>query len=87
MLLIGLTGSIGMGKTTTARLFELAGIPRYDADAAIHALYVRGGAAVAPLATLYPDVIVDEAVDRARLSAHVVGNPAIQHAPPSFIVR
>lgn len=65
-----------MGKTTTAALFEKAGIPRYDADATVHQLYAVGGRAVAPIAGLYPDVIVDGGVDRVRLSTHVVGNKA-----------
>ena len=64
MFLIGLTGSIGMGKTQTAALFEAEGVPRYDADAAVHALYEKGGAAVAPIGALVPEAIVDGAVDR-----------------------
>ena len=72
MYLIGLTGSIGMGKTLTASLFEAAGVPRYDADAAIHALYASGGDAVAPIAELFPDAIVDGAVDRGILGQLVL---------------
>ncbi|MGB0342663.1 MAG: dephospho-CoA kinase [Parvibaculales bacterium] len=72
MYLIGLTGSIGMGKTLTASLFEAAGVPRYDADAAIHALYAPGGDAVAPVAELFPDAIVDGAVDRGILGQLVL---------------
>ena len=72
MYLIGLTGSIGMGKTLTASLFEAAGVPRYDADAAIHALYAPGGDAVAPIAELFPDAIVDGAVDRGILGQLVL---------------
>jgi len=74
MKLIGLTGSIGMGKSTTAALFAEQGLPVYDADAAVHRLYARDGAAVAPVAELFPDVVVDGAVDRRRLSARVLGN-------------
>ncbi len=74
MLILGLTGSIGMGKSTTAALFREAGVPVYDADAAAHALYARGGAAVAPLAAAFPGVVIDGAVDRERLSALVLGN-------------
>lgn len=64
---LGLTGSIGMGKSTTARLFAEAGIPVWDADATVHELYGKGGAAVAPLSAIFPEVIRDGAVDRDRL--------------------
>ena len=76
MLLIGLTGSIGMGKSQTARLFEEQGVPVYDADATVHALYAKGGDAVEPVGELFPDVIVDGAIDRAKLSAHVINDAA-----------
>lgn len=72
MYLIGLTGSIGMGKSQTAALFEAEGVPRYDADAAVHALYEKGGAAVAPIGELVPEAIVDGAVDRAILGQYVL---------------
>ncbi|TNE41627.1 MAG: dephospho-CoA kinase [Alphaproteobacteria bacterium] len=75
MLLIGLTGSIGMGKSETAKMFQKLGVPVYDADAAVHALYAREGAAVAPIAEAFPAAIVEGAVDRARLSKEVVGKP------------
>ncbi|MFW6027444.1 MAG: dephospho-CoA kinase [bacterium] len=75
MLLVGLTGSIGMGKTETAKMFARLGVPVYDADAAVHALYARGGAAVAPIAEAFPEAVRDGAVDRARLGAAVVGKP------------
>lgn len=75
MIIVGLTGSIGMGKSTTSTMFQAEGVPVYDADAAVHALYAKGGAAVAPVEAAFPGVVVDGAIDRARLSAHVVGNP------------
>lgn len=75
MLVLGLTGSIGMGKSTTAAMFEAEGVPVYDSDAAVHALYAAGGAAVAPVEAAFPGVVVDGAIDRARLSAKVVGDP------------
>lgn len=74
MLVLGLTGSIGMGKSTTSAMFQAQGVPVYDSDAAVHALYASGGAAVAPVEAAFPGVVVDGAIDRARLSAAVVGN-------------
>lgn len=76
MLIVGLTGSIGMGKSTAVRFVRRAGVPVYDADAAVHAIYKRGGAAVKPIGELFPDAIVDGAVDRARLSALVLNDAA-----------
>jgi dephospho-CoA kinase len=64
---LGLTGSIGMGKSTTAKLFAEEGCDVWDADAAVHRLYSVGGAAVAPMAALFPQAIVDGAVDRGAL--------------------
>jgi len=76
MYLIGLTGSIGMGKSATANLFQEAGVPVYDADAAVHALYEKGGAAVTPIGELVPEAIIDGAVDRAILGQHVLKDAA-----------
>lgn len=64
---LGLTGSIGMGKSTTAALFREQGIAVWDADAAVHRLYAPGGAAVAPLASLCPEAAVSGAIDRGIL--------------------
>ena len=75
MIKLGLTGSIGMGKTATAAMFRDLDIPVYDADASVHALYAKGGAAVAPLEEAFPGVVVNEAVDRSILRERVVGNP------------
>lgn len=73
MIVLGLTGSIGMGKSTTAKLFAEAGVPVHDSDEAVHRLY-RGAAA--PLVeAAFPGTTVDGVVDRAALSRHVVGNP------------
>lgn len=74
MLLIGLTGSIGMGKSETARMFARLGLPVYDADAAVHRLYAAGGAAVAPIEAAFPGVTKDEGVDRASLSGKVLND-------------
>ena len=74
MITIGLTGSIGMGKSTTMAMFAAEGVPVYDADAEVHKIYAAGGAAVGPVGDAFAGVVVDGAVDRARLSEHVVGN-------------
>lgn len=74
MIVVGLTGSIGMGKSTVAKMFAEEGAPAFDSDAAVHALYAAGGAAVAPVEAAFPGVTRDGAIDRASLSARVVGN-------------
>lgn len=74
-LILGLTGSIGMGKSTTAAMFADLGLPVYDADAEVHALYTKGGAAVEPLGEAFPTSIVDGAVDRDALRKLVLGQP------------
>jgi len=68
VIILGLTGSIGMGKSTTGRMFADEGALLWDADAAVHRLYGRGGAAVEPLGAAFPGVVVDGAVDRTRLA-------------------
>jgi dephospho-CoA kinase len=75
MMLLGLTGSIGMGKSATAGMFAAAGIPVYDADAAVHAIYATGGAAVAPLSARFDDIVRDGAIDRTALRARVLDDP------------
>jgi dephospho-CoA kinase len=73
MIILGLTGSIGMGKSTTAKLFAEAGVPVYDADATVHRIY-QGEAAPA-IEAAFPGTTVDGKVDRVRLSAQVVHDP------------
>ena len=74
MIILGLTGSIGMGKSTTAKLFAEAGVPVYDADATVHRLYE--GEAAPAIEAAFPGATVNGKVDRARLSAQVVHDPA-----------
>jgi dephospho-CoA kinase len=69
--LVGLTGSIGMGKTETAKMFARLGIPVYDADAAVHRLYEPGGSAVEAIRNAFPGSVSDGRVDRVRLGAMV----------------
>lgn len=72
---LGLTGSIGMGKTTTAQMFRDMGCPVWDADEAVHRLYSAGGAAVAPVAQAFPAAIVKGAVDRSALKRLLADSP------------
>jgi dephospho-CoA kinase len=74
MLILGLTGSIGMGKSTTAKLFEEAGVPVYDADAEVHRLYE--GEAAPAIEAAFPGTTSHGKVDRKKLSARVVHDPA-----------
>ena len=76
MIVLGLTGSIGMGKSTTAALFRDMGVPVYDADAEVASAYAPGGAAAGPVERAFPGVTVDGAVDRARLSVRLLDQPA-----------
>jgi dephospho-CoA kinase len=72
---IGLTGSIGMGKSQTAKLFAGEGVPVHDSDATIHRLYDKGGAAVEKIAAAFPGTVSGGAVDRAALSVRVAADP------------
>ena len=71
---LGLTGSIGMGKSTTAKLLAEEGCAIWDADAAVHRLYAPGGKAVAPMQAAFPDAIVDGAVSRDRLKQIILAD-------------
>jgi dephospho-CoA kinase len=74
MMIVGLTGSIGMGKSTAARMLRQMGVPVYDADAAVHALQAKGGAALPPIEAAFPGVVKDGVLDRQALGARVFGN-------------
>lgn len=77
MIKLGLTGSIGMGKSTTAAMFAARGVPVYDADAAVHQVYAPGGAAVKAVSEAFPDVLdAQGGVDRSRLRERALGDPA-----------
>lgn len=73
--LLGLTGSIGMGKSTTARMFVEEGCALWDADAAVHRLYAKDGAAVGPIAAAFPSAIEDGAVSRGKLKKIIDQDP------------
>lgn len=75
MKVVGLTGSIGMGKTTAGEMFAELGVPVFHADAAVHDLYAPGGAAVAPVSKAFPGVESERGIDRAALSAHLKDHP------------
>jgi dephospho-CoA kinase len=75
MITIGLTGSVGMGKSTTAAMFAEEGAPVYDADAEVHRLQAPGGAAVGPIEAAFPGVVKDGVIDRTALGARVFGHP------------
>ncbi|MEE9209429.1 MAG: dephospho-CoA kinase [Kiloniellales bacterium] len=97
MFVLGLTGSIGMGKSAAATMLRRMGLPLHDADKAVHRLLAKGGAAVAAIAAAFPDVVIDGAVDRQRLGAQVfedraalerleaILHPAVRRATRAFL--
>jgi dephospho-CoA kinase len=99
MIVLGLTGSIGMGKTTAAKMLRRMGLPLHDADRAVHRLLARGGAAVAAVEAAFPGVVADGAVDRERLAGQVfedraalkrleeILHPAVRRATRAFLDR
>ena len=74
MMIVGLTGSIGMVKSTAAKMLRQMGVPVYDADAAVHALQAPGGAALLPIEAAFPGVVKAGVLDRQALGARVFGN-------------
>lgn len=74
MIILGLTGSIGMGKSTVAAMFRRWRVPVFDADATVHALQARSGAALPAMAAAFPGVVAGGVLDRAALGAHVFGD-------------
>ena len=74
MMIVGLTGSISMGKSTAAKMLRQMGVPVYDADANVHAVQAKGGAALPPIEAAFPGVVKDGVLDRQALGARVFGN-------------
>ncbi len=99
MIVLGLTGSIGMGKTTAATMLRRMGLPLHDADRAVHRLLARGGAVVAAVEAAFPGVVANGAVDRERLAGQVfedraamkrlegILHPAVRRATRTFLGR
>jgi dephospho-CoA kinase len=85
MIILGLTGSIGMGKTTAARQLRSLGIPVYDADAVVHRLLAKGGAAVAAVGAAFPHVVFGGEVERTRLAARVFDDDAALKALEAIV--
>lgn len=77
MKILGLTGGMGMGKSTIATLLRRAGVPVFDADAVVHHLQAPGGAALPPIARLVPEAVKDGQLDRAALRQAVLAHPAL----------
>lgn len=75
MIILGLTGSIGMGKSTTSAMFAELGLPVWDADAAVHRVYAAGAEGSRAIAALAPDAVSDAGTDRAKLRAAIIADP------------
>ena len=75
MIVLGLTGSIAMGKSRAAARFRAFGVPVFDSDAQVHALFAPGGAAVAAVARAFPGSLAEDAIDRTALGRMTLGNP------------
>ena len=75
MIKVGLTGSIGMGKSTVADMFKSFGYPVFDADKAVHDLYERGGAGINIIKSFYPAAVINSAVNRDKLRSYIIENP------------
>ena len=76
MLVLGLTGSIGMGKSTAATMFRHLGLPVYDADASVHGIFKSNGSAITLISRRFPEAVINGAIDRERLGKTVFGNAA-----------
>jgi dephospho-CoA kinase len=77
MIVAGLTGSIAMGKTETAKMFAARGVPVFDSDAAVHELYTEGGGAVQAISTIAPGAIKNRGVDRQKLAGLIYADPSL----------
>ncbi|MFS4438397.1 dephospho-CoA kinase [Paracoccaceae bacterium GXU_MW_L88] len=82
---LGLTGSIGMGKSTTAKMFADAGVPVWDADATVHKLYSKGGAAVEPMKKIAPDAVIEGAIDRNVLKTEIARDSTVLKRIENFV--
>lgn len=85
MMVIGLTGSIAMGKSETAKMFASLGVPVFDSDAEVHRLYGKGGEAVPAIARIVPQAVVDGAIDRGALSRAIQSEPSLLKAIESTV--
>lgn len=85
MKIVGLTGSIGMGKTTTAQMFRARGVPVFDADGAVRALQSRGGVALPAIEAAFPGAVEDDVLNRVMLRNHVFEEPEARQVLESII--